>query len=355
MNKRLLFITPIFPKNIEEDNVVPFISQFTKRFALDTAIEIEIDIITLMYPFTTEKYSIANINIYPLGSNFIPFFRQIPFLFRAVLKGTQLNKEHKYDGILCFWYRESALVGRILNLILHVKQIVWMHGQDVKKSNKFLKILKISVENMVMISTHQKKYFYKNCGIYVDKIANVAVDKKQFPTLNKGERKFDVIGIGNLGNLKNYSLFIEIISQLNNKNLRILIIGDGEEKTMLLKKIATLGLSENITLTGSLPHHEVLKHLNDAKVFLHTSKFEGNSTVIQEALYSGCKVVSTIEIETTFYIDDNFYYNTDKNHLTERIDRLLHKKLIANRIENFRMEDTIQVIYDMFYNDRKTF
>ncbi len=349
MKKRLLFITPIFPKNLEEDNVVPFISQFTQRFALDT--DVEIDVISLMYPFSTKKYAIANINVYPIGSNFISNFRQIPFLFRAVLKALNLNKQQKYDGILCFWYRESALVGRIVNLMFNIKQVVWMHGQDVKKNNKYIRLFRILPENIVMLSKHQKKYFLENCKIDVEKIANVAVDRNKFPSLNKDFRTIDIIGIGNLYDLKNYSLFLDIISEINYSNLKVLIIGEGDQRDILKNKVDKLGLSENVSFTGALSHVEVRKYLNNAKIFLHTSKFEGAGVVIQEALYSGCKVVSTIEMQKNFEIKDSFYFSTNKQQLIDRINFLLQKNLIANRIENFRMEDTIQVIYDMFYKD----
>lgn len=349
MNKRLLFITPIFPKSINEDHVVPFISQFTQRFENDTSVQI--DVISLMYPFCNHKYSFGNITVHPIGSNFVSNYRKIPFLFKAILKGFQLFKQHKYDGVLCFWYRESALVGRILNLLLNVKQVVWMHGQDVKSDNKYLRLLKISAKNIVMISAHQKKYFLENCHINVDKIANVAIDKNKFPPLNTNVRSIDIIGIGNLYDLKNYSLFIDIISELHYKNLKILIIGEGKEQESLQKKVHALGLSTSLSFAGLLPHHEVLNHLNNSKIFLHTSKFEGAGVVIQEALYSGCKVVSTIELQKNFDSDDSFYFNTNQANLIKKINYLLQQKLVANRIENFSMEDSIQIIYDMFYKD----
>jgi len=347
MSKRLLFISPIFPKNVNEDHVVPFISQFTQQFATTT--EIKIDVLSLMYPFSSAKYTLGNVTVYPIGSNFKPIFRQIPFLVKAILKGRSLHKQNKYDGILCFWYRESALVGKALGYLLQIKQVVWMHGQDINKDNKYISLLKIPHQQLVMISLQQSDFFFQNHKIRVRKIANVAVTRSLFPAFNTDERIYDVVGVGNLGALKNYSLFLDIISLLDRNNYNIIIIGDGEEMDMLKEKSKQLGL-ENIHFLGKLTHKEVLDYLNKSKVFLHTSKSEGGATVVQEALYSGCKVVCTIALENKVE-GDHFYFSTDKEQLANQVATLLSKPLEHKRIENFKMEDSIKIIYDSFYND----
>jgi glycosyltransferase involved in cell wall biosynthesis len=348
MSKRLLFITPIFPQNSSEDHVVPFVSQFSQQFEKIT--DCEIDVISLMYPFTKEKYSLGNINVYPIGSNFKSIFKQFPHLLKAILKGRSLHKRHKYDGVLCFWYRESTLVGKVLCYLLKIKQVVWMHGQDINKDNKYISLLKIPHQQLIMISLQQSDFFFQNHKIRIRKIANVAVSRNLFPSFNEEERPYDIVGIGNLGALKNYALFIDIISLLEPKNYNVIIIGDGEEMKMLKEKCKQFGLSDNINFLGKLTHKEVLDYLNKSKVFLHTSKSEGGATVVQEALYSGCKVVCTIDMESSFE-GDHFYFSTDKEQIANQVATLLSKPLEHKRIENFKMEDSIKIIYDSFYND----
>jgi glycosyltransferase involved in cell wall biosynthesis len=347
VNKRLLFITPIFPKNNSEDSVVPFISQFTQQFNENT--KVEIDVISLMYPFSTAKYSIDNITIYPMGSYFKSFVKQIPYFIKAILKGKSLHKQNPYDGILCFWYRESALVGKVLSRLLNIKQTVWMLGQDINKDNKYIWLLKIPHDRLIMMSLQQSDLFYEYHKIHIQKIANVAITRKLFPEFNSGERKYDILGVGNLGALKNYSLFIDIISDLKYKNYNAIIIGEGEEMAMLKEKVKQLGLTENLRFLGALPHATVLDYMNQSKIFLHTSKSEGGGTVLQEALYSGCKVVSTIAVENNLS-EENFYFNSERQALVNQMNLLLEKPLVHQRIENFKMENTIKIIYDSFYS-----
>jgi glycosyltransferase involved in cell wall biosynthesis len=347
MTKRLLFITPIFPQHSAEDTVVPFISQFTQQFTEDT--DVKIDVISLMYPFSTEQYTIGKVTVYPIGSNFKSFLKQIPFLIKAILKGKSLHKQNPYDGVLCFWYRESALVGKVLSRFLKIKQTVWMLGQDINKDNKYIPLLKIPRAQLVMMSLQQSDLFDDYHKIRIEKIANVAITRKLFPVFNSGARQYDILGVGNLGTLKNYTLFVDVISGLKRKNCNAIIIGEGEELAMLKAKVQQLGLSENIRFLGAMPHATVLDYMNQSKIFLHTSKSEGGGTVLQEALYSGCKVVSTIAVENNLETD-NFYCSVEKQALADQIDVLLEKPLVHERIENFKMEDSIKIIYDSFYS-----
>jgi glycosyltransferase involved in cell wall biosynthesis len=347
MKKRLLFITPLFPKNSAEDTVVPFVSQFTKHFAQNT--DVVIDVISLMYPFSSKQYRYENITVYPIGSNFKRSFRLFPYMLMAIVKGISLCKKNNYDGILCFWYRESTLIGRVLSKIFKIKQIVWMLGQDIKKDNKYIRLLKISPQQLVMMSLQQNHFFYTNYKIRINKIANVAITRDLFPELNTNERTINILGVGNLGALKNYALFIEIVAEVQTKNLNAVIIGEGEETDLLKAKVNQLGLTNTIRFTGALSHKEVLEYMNNSKIFLHTSKSEGGGTVLQEALYSGCQVVSTIDIEGSNE-NENFFYSLDKAKLSHQIKTILNQTQQTKRIEKFKMEDTIKTIYDCFYS-----
>lgn len=350
MHKRLLFITPIFPKNPSEDYVVPFIQQFTNEFANNT--DIQVDVISLMYPFTNKSYNINNITIHPIGSNFLKPIQQIPYFFKAIRKGITLHRKNKYDGILCFWFREASLIGFVLSKLFKLKLRVWFHGQDVKKENKYLSLLKLHPKKLIMISAQQRDFFYKYHNIKVKTIANVSFNRKLFPKLNLEERTIDVLGVGNIGALKNYTVFVDVIALLQKEfpKINAVICGnDGGEKKVLEEKIKHLNLTKNITLVGQKQHKEVLNYMNEASVFLHTSKFEGSGTVLHEALYSGCNVASTIEVEDTEEIHQ-FFYSKDTVELKNKVQEFLNSKPESKRIEKFKMEDTIRVIYNSFYS-----
>ena len=156
MTKKLLFIAPLFPQNNEEDYIAPFVSQFSTAFTEKA--NIEIDLVSLFFP-KSKPYNYNNINVYPIGSGFKKYYLFLPYLIKAIYKGFLLCKKNKYDGILCFWYRESSLLGKILSSIFKIKLRVWMLGQDAKSTNKYPKLIKLSGEEIIMISEHQKLIF----------------------------------------------------------------------------------------------------------------------------------------------------------------------------------------------------
>lgn len=349
MTKKLLFIAPLFPQSNEEDYIAPFIAQFSTAFIENT--NIDIDLISLFFP-KSKPYKYNNINVYPIGSGFKRYYLFFPYLIRAIYKGFWLCRKNKYDGILCFWYRETSLLGKILSFIFNIKLRVWMLGQDAKSSNKYPKLLRLKAEEIIMISKHQKIIFLNEHHIEAKYIANVSIDIKRFPPLKTRNREIAILGVGNLNDLKNYSLFIDILYTIKKEysTIKAVICGaDTGDQANLEKKISDLGLQNNITFTGSITQKEVLNYMNNAKIFLHTSKFEGSGTVLHEALYSGCKVISTIPIENSIDIENSFFYSTNKKDIENKISVFLKSDFEVKRVEKFKMEDTVKDIYDSFY------
>jgi glycosyltransferase involved in cell wall biosynthesis len=350
MTKRLLFIPPMFPIDESEDIVAPFITHFSEIFAETTAVKV--DVMPLMFP-QTNFYLFGKLTIHPIGSGYKKSFRIIPYFIIAIIKGMQLQRKNKYDGILCFWYRECALIGKVLSRLFNIKLQVWMLGQDVKKENKYINLLKLPENEIIMLSAHQKNIFKENFNLDIKTISNVSIDRNRFPKLNQSERSITILGVGNLSVLKNYTLFVDIIDALKKdfESINAIICGgDTGEKVNLENKITALHLSKNIKLVGSISHKEVLEYMNNSVVFLHTSTFEGGGAVLQEALYSGCHVVSTIPMEDSIELE-TFFYSEDKLILVERIKSILNKPNYNSfeRVEKFKMEDTVSVVYNSFY------
>jgi glycosyltransferase involved in cell wall biosynthesis len=351
MPKRLLFITPIFPEKLEENYIVPFLTQFTYGFAEQT--DVVVDVISLAYPFEKKEYIINDVNVHAIGSKFISPIKQFPFMLKAFYKGVRLHKKNRYDGVLCFWYREAALVGVFLSKLLGLNLKVWLHGQDVQKGNKYIPLLRISPKKLVMISEQQRDIFHKNHNIFIDEIVNAAFNRKIFPELNKGERPIDIIGVGNTGFIKNYAHFLDVIIQLRAffPNIRAVICGnDAGQKPLLDEKVRENKLEKNITFTGRVSLTEVYDYMNQSKVFLHTSRGEGAGLVLQEAMYLGCKVVSTIEVEENQEMRNIFFFSKNTKELINKTKEYLETPFEPVRIERFKMEDTVRRIYELFYS-----
>lgn len=95
---------------------------------------------------------------------------------------------------------------------------------------------------------------------------------------------------------KHPELVIEIANHLkkNNIDFKINVLGTGEMKELLIKKIAYNNLYENVFILGAMNPNEVRKYMEKANIFLFTSNYEeGWGAVLNEAMNSGCAVVAS--------------------------------------------------------------
>ena len=77
------------------------------------------------------------------------------------------------------------------------------------------------------------------------------------------------------------------------EQVRLLMIGDGSQRPLILKLIRKYNLESNVVLLGFLPRRKVAEHLSKASIFLFPSIREGMPISLLEALSSGLPVVGT--------------------------------------------------------------
>lgn len=107
-------------------------------------------------------------------------------------------------------------------------------------------------------------------------------------------QKKKLIAVGEFKAQKNFGNLVDAIyfakSSLN-LDLDLLILGDGDEKPNISKKIIKMGLEKNIFLPGWVD--DPLPYFDLADLFVLSSDYEGFGVVIVEALSRGLNIVST--------------------------------------------------------------
>lgn len=89
-------------------------------------------------------------------------------------------------------------------------------------------------------------------------------------------------------------------------NFTIKMIGTGPMEYQLKQMIETAGLQQQIQLLGTMSPERVRDHMEHAGIFLFTSdKREGWGAVLNEAMNSGCAVVTSDAIGATPYLVKN--------------------------------------------------
>lgn len=346
IGKKVIFLVPGFPENETDTTCIPALQDYVLYFARLNP-EIDIEVISFQYPFFKGNYKWNGINVYTAGGrNKRGFWRLLTWLrvsmyFLGLIYRS--SREHsKIKVIHSFWLSECTLVGQYLARLFKIKHIATIFGQDAKPSNVYLKRLDLDKVTITCASHIISDLFKDSTGRNVDKYIPIGLDVDKFKQKTRNKpRKIDILGVGSLIPLKNYRLFIEIISELKNEfpGLNAVIIGDGPEYDLLSKMILESKVSENIKLTGELPRDQVIDHMLESRILLHPSSYEGQGYVFLEALYCGltivCFKVGYLESSEKAVICD------DKKEMIKNIGRLLREDFIDSPLLLKSMEETV--------------
>lgn len=101
-----------------------------------------------------------------------------------------------------------------------------------------------------------------------------------------------LVAVGNLEPWKGFSDLISAVHIVAQKQpLRLVIFGEGTQRTALQAQIDALGMEDNIRLEGHVSNP--LKYFARADAFVLSSLLEGMPNVLIEAMMAGCTPVAT--------------------------------------------------------------
>lgn len=342
--KHLLIVTPGFPKDKDDTSCLPAVQQFILCYKRLHP-EITFTILSLHYPFDQKHYCWNGIEVYSLRGQNKNGIQRGGTILRAIRKGLSVNRENKIDVVLAFWLTDAALAAKYISRSIHAPILIWMHGQDAKAGNKYVRYVHPAPGHLAAISDYQNEVFKKAHGYKAGHIIYNGINKNIFPALNFDNRDIDLLSVGSLIPLKRQHLFIELVQKIKetNRNIKAVIAGEGILQGELTRQIKESGLDDNIILTGGVNHEAVLKLMNRAKILVHTSEYEGHSTVILEALYSGCYVLSFLPISNRE--TEHFILCKDMEDMLQQCQMLLSKTIIHKRVLVSDMDDRAEQVH----------
>ncbi len=182
------------------------------------------------------------------------------------------------------------------------------HAKDIFQDTVNRKMLeeKLSAARFVITVTEFNRRFLTSTfpSVPAEKIRvlhnGINLDFFNYEPDGKREKNL-ILSIGRLVPKKGFPDLLEACALLKNKNVsfRCIIIGQGEESTLLETRRVELGLGGCVTFAGPKTQAEVLPYLKRAALLALpcTVDADGNQdalpTVLLEALATGCPAVST--------------------------------------------------------------
>ncbi|MEV1128802.1 glycosyltransferase family 4 protein [Agromyces sp. NPDC049794] len=103
-----------------------------------------------------------------------------------------------------------------------------------------------------------------------------------------------LLGVGRLGRMKGFDLLIDAFAHATlDRDIRLVIAGDGPEQTRLQEAAEKLGLAARIEFTGRLDAAAVARAMSNAIAVVVPSRMEAFGIVALEAWRSGAPLVMT--------------------------------------------------------------
>jgi len=128
----------------------------------------------------------------------------------------------------------------------------------------------------------------------IHRLAAVAVEHPWISAASEtlGERPPVILAVGKLKPQKDFSTLIAAFAIARRQRaLRLLILGEGEQREALLRRAQSLGVAGDVALPGFAENP--FAYMARAAMLVQTSRWEGFSNVVAEALACGCPVVAT--------------------------------------------------------------
>ncbi|MBN9647089.1 glycosyltransferase [Terrisporobacter glycolicus] len=396
MKKRILFVIPSLNIGGGEKSLVNLLNQFDYE-------KYDVDLFLFSYGGIFEQFLPKEVNIIPLPEKYIDFNLYFGQSLLNMIKKRNLSQIYNKSMF--------TLINNVTKDKFNADQYNWKYLRSsfekldkkydvaigyLEKSSIYFCIDKVNANKRIgFIHTHyeksgmneniDKKYFKKLDNIVTITEECLDVLKRRFPeckdkmsviynivspsTINnmilnsdeniikKKDKQITIVSVGRLDKAKGYELAIDTCKELVNKNFNIkwYVIGEGEERESLTKLINENSLQKNFILLGlkSNPY----PYMQDADIFVQTSRYEGKSIALDEAKILKKPIVVTNYETAREQIDNEInglIVDMNSNDICNGIERIIKDSKLRDRLCNnlskidFGTEKEIEKLYRMF-------
>jgi glycosyltransferase involved in cell wall biosynthesis len=359
----LVLLSPAFPGDESQTHWVPtqqvFVNTLRQQYP-----GLHIIVLAFFYPYEARTYTWHGVEVIGLngsgrggpgrhGSGRRGFgwrgLARPRFWYEVWRVLNTIRRENRIIGLFSFWCGECALIGHWFGRRYGIRHLCWICGQDARKTNPFVRFIRPASSELIAMSDFLADEFHRNHHILPGHRIYNGIDPDLFPSFPTGQRSIDLLGAGSLSRLKQYDILVLIAGSLRPEypDIRAVICGEGEDRQELEQLIRVQRLQRHVTLAGERPHREVLGLMQQSKILLHPSSYEGFGVVCLEALYAGARVVSFIKPLDREV--PNWYIVKTVEEMASKVRDLLQEPEPVYRPEpEHTMQDSVHAVMRLF-------
>lgn len=270
------------------------------------------------------------------------------------------NRKNNKNKILHIHSAIYTISGFIISCLYKIPIVMQLGGTDILRMEKSIihKLILKRIRYFICINKEisvRIKRINPNSKTLV--IGNSA-DLSLFNTSKKNKNLF--VSVGNLRWQKNYSTLINSFGMFIKKNpkAKLLIFGEGPERTKLENLIKSLSLEKNVFLKGYCNHKEIANTLSKSYIYVQSSVSEGLPKSILEGVAAGCPIVAT-NVGSCKEITDKFGICVEPNNKIDLYKAILklflnqelwdtyHQECIKNR-NQFSWENLVKKVSNFY-------
>jgi colanic acid/amylovoran biosynthesis glycosyltransferase len=195
---------------------------------------------------------------------------------------------HAHHGYFASWMALAA--ARLLGIGFSFT----LHGSDLLQRADLLSAKLRACQFCVTVSDFNRQHILRNYPSTPSEkiiVQRLGVDRVlSWPTpahpAEADHRRFCLLSVGRLHQVKDYRFLIEACAALRDQGLDFLcwIVGEGPERPALERQIMASGLQGRIYLIGQVPRADLPGYYRYADLVVMTSKSEGIPVVLMEAM-----------------------------------------------------------------------
>ena len=273
----------------------------------------------------------------PLEQHSITFLKKVTNNMKRLRLLRKFFSEKDFDIIISFLTTTNILT--IMSTLGLRSKVIISERNDPKRQeiNFFWRILRNFFYKYCDLLTFNLKdsrdFFSKICpNDKVKYIPNFVYVIQKKPL--KRKRKF-MLAVGRLHKQKVFDILIKAFSIFwkKNKNYDLIILGDGDERSNLEKKIKELRLENNILLPGYVNPNP---YYNACYLYISSSRYEGVSNATLEAMqYKIPIIITETQIGMFDYLKDDhsaLFALTNPKSIAEKINTIIDSKKLKKKI-----------------------